>query len=549
MAEAHDGRFDLYYHDGWAYLVVYPPEGSGREVYHDDVVNRMRILGMPRVDGETIRGIVTEATGIPARIVEWPEGAKLASTVTFTMSDDAMAVDATITAPRKGAAPMAVQAVVAELGRAGVRCGIDHDAIRTLLSSRQYDQRVRVATGTPPVDAESARIVYHFNPDRGRPFLTNEFDQIDLRELNFIENVEKDALLAEVAPGVPPRDGKTVTGERVPARTDTVAVALRGGAKTELRDGGRALYATDTGNACVRDGVIVVEPVVTVKDVDYHTGNVRIDGSVVVERGIADGFVVEATGDVQVGQGVGRATIRAGGNVLLKTGINGGTEGIVEADGNVFARYIESATVSAAGHVLVEEAIMHSSVAARGNCVLNGRRSEIIASRLVVGGSVWCKKLGSIAEALVSVEIGVAPDIVDGFRAATAEYEQAQDRRDTCRRQLEQIVHAAAQHPDDERIAAARRKLEVDLAELGDRIPTLRQRIGELRDRLDASRTSFLVAEQMIYSGARVLFGLLEYHAPERGASKTILRAGPAGLIDEGFSRATAPKLVFPGKP
>ena len=140
-------------------------------------------------------------------------------------------------------------------------------------------------------------------------------------ELEFIENKAAGALLAELSAPVSPADGISITGNPLPALTEVELVGLSAGMNTELTDAGKAVHATEDGNVRLDHDVVVIEPVVTVEHVNYETGNIKFDGSVVVEKSIADGFVIEAGGDVQVNRGVGRATIIAGGNVLLKSGI------------------------------------------------------------------------------------------------------------------------------------------------------------------------------------------------------------------------------------
>ena len=81
--DSDDGYFDLFYRDGWAYLAVHPPGPRGTPVYHDDIRNRMRMLGVPRVDPSRVREISEQARGVPEPLVEWPEGERLASRSSF----------------------------------------------------------------------------------------------------------------------------------------------------------------------------------------------------------------------------------------------------------------------------------------------------------------------------------------------------------------------------------------------------------------------------------------------------------------------------------
>ncbi len=543
-----DGHFELYYRHGWAYLAVHPPIEDGRPVYHEDVENRMRILGVPRVPSGTLREIVERADGTAVPLVEWPAGERLASVITCGVADDEMSAWVEISEPRKGAAPPTPDDVLDALEESGVRAGIDRERVRALVRDERYGERVTVAEGSPPVDAKSARIVYHFDPYRGKPYLVMEFDRINLRELRFIENVHAGDLLAELEPPVEPRDGFTVLGRTLPASTETEPIELSAGANTARSEDATRIHATEDGNVRLVDGTIVVEPVVSVESVDYRTGNIRFEGSVVVEKDVADGFVIEADGDVEVGRGVGRATIRAGGNVLLKAGVNGNGVARIESEGNVFAKYAEGATIVSHGNVFVEEAVMHCHVTAWRHCVLNGRRSEIIASNLVVGGSLWCKKLGSIAEAPTYVSIGVDPELLESFRGARQDVDEGERRLDEVQHRIEQIDRALVDGHTDGRLYETREELTAEAAKLKERLPKRRHRFHELRENLQASKESRLVVEDTMYKGAVVLFGTSEFHAPEKGARKTVLRRGSEGVLEEGFNPADRPPMPFDGE-
>ena len=540
-----DGQFDLFYRKGWAYIVVYPPGPDGQPVYHEDVQNRMKLLGIPHVSGSIIRTVVEEATGEAVQLVEWPQGARLASTIEVSLSEDEMHAWVVVNPPKKGAAPPTVEEVVQALEDEGVSFGIDREAIESLLRRKRYGQSILVAAGRPVVHARSAEVSYHFNTIRGKPYLKMEFGRINLKELNFIENKEEGDLLAGLLPPVQPQEGRTVRDIVVPASTAREEVEIRAGAGTTLSPDGRQLFAAESGNVRLVHGRVIVEQVVTLENVNYETGNIHFDGSVVVEKEIADGFVVEAGGDIQVGRSVGRATLKAGGNVLLKTGINGNGSGRIECSGNLFAKFIESSSVHCDGHVFVEEAVMHSRISAGLHCVLNGRRGEIIASDLIVGGSLWCKKLGSVYEAPTHVFVGIRPERLESYRQARESFQENQEEQSKLEEQLEQIRRALNEGRRDEKLFQARETLKEKLSELKDTEPKLHHEMSVQRDRLTAARESMLVVEDTIYNGAVVLFGKMEYRAPAAGARKTILKPGEREITESGFNPHQPPVLTF----
>lgn len=542
---SESGKFDLFYRVGWAYLAVYPPTGNGRQVYPEEIENRMKLLGVPRVPTKMIRDLIEAGGGEAVPLVEWPAGQALAAEISVDIAEDGMSASVTVQSPKKGAALPILSEVLEELNRAGVIFGIDRDCIQTMLSRRNFGKPVPVAAGINPVFGQAHRIVHHFNVNRGKPYLEMDFGRINLRELNFIENCRSGELLAELVPPVSAVDGRKVSGEIIPSESDNEIVQLNAGLNTHLSEDRTKLYADCDGNVRIVNGRILVDPVITVENVNYETGNIRFDGSVVIEGGIADGFTVEAGGDIQVGSGVGKATLKAAGSILLKTGINGNGEGTIDCGGDLFAKYIESCAVSCGGNVLVEEAIMNSRLTVSKHCVLNGRRSEVIASELIVGDSFWCKKLGNFNEAPTRLSIGVEPKLLLEYRSTSALMEQKQSEWDKTEHQLEQIHKLIQDGRTDERTLLARMQLQASFDQLGIEIAELRGRFAKLRDRLPASRRSIVVVEETMFKGVVVFFGTLEYHVPDAGIRKIILKAGEGQIIESGFNYYERPVLVF----
>jgi hypothetical protein len=540
-----NGKFELYYRRGWAYLAVHPPVGTGRPVYPEDIENRMKLLGVPPVSAKRVRDLVEAASGEAVALVAWPNGQALAAGIMVEIAKDGMSAFATIHPPKKGAAPPVLQDVLDELDHAGVVFGIDREGIQRTLARCDYDKPIPVAAGREPVFGKAHRIQYRFNINRGKPYLEMDFGRINLKELNFIDNRKEGELLAELVPPVAAVDGVKVTGEIIPAESDSEIEQIKPGLNTLLSPDGTKLYAQCDGNVRILKGKILVEPVIFVKNVNFETGNIRFDGSVVVEGSVADGFTVEAGGDIQVGNSVGKATLKAGGSILLKTGINGNGKGTIECGSDLFAKYIESSTVNCQGNVLVEEAIMHSHIVVARHCVLNGRRSEVIASDLVVGGSFWCKKIGNFNEAETHLAIGVEPTLLLDYRATGKNIEARQKDHDRIELQLEQLGKLVKEGRADERVYQAQLQLQDSLEGDKQELSVLKARFPELRERIAASRKSIVVVEETMFKGVIVTFGTLEYRVPDAGVRKMILKAREGQIIEAGFNFHDRPVLEF----
>ncbi len=542
----HDGSFTLFYRDGWAYLTVEPPSPFGRPVYAEEVENRMRLLGVPRVRRRTIQEIIEAERGTPEPLVAWPEGRHLAAATHVHISDGGLQATVTVDRPKRGGAPPVAADIERELKAAGVTHGIDQEAIRTLVAKSVYGTPVIVASGTAPVHGRGRRVRYHFNTDRGKPYLLMEFGRINLKELNFIEHCREGDLLAELEAPVTAVDGRSVTGETLPAETDTTSDRLVPGPNTKLGPDETHLYAACDGNVRLdRNRRVAVEPVVRVKSVDYETGNIRFDGSVIVDEYVADGFVVEAGGDLQIGKSVGKATLKAGRNIVLRTGANSNGEGHIESGGDLYARFIESCSVHCSGNVFVEEAVMHSHLVVGKHCVLTGRRAEVIGGNLVVGGSLWCKKLGNFNEVTTRVDLGVAPDVLLEYRRARESLEAKQEELNHAEDQFRKLQQAIRDGHTEERVFQAKNQIEDAIPRLSREVDQLERQLPELRERLRARENTMLVVEEMIYPGSAVSFGNQEYRVPDNGARKTVLRPGRKGVMESGFDPRNKPLLDF----
>lgn len=540
-----DRRFAVFYRQGWVYLVIHPTTEGSQQVYADEVENRMRLLGMPRADTIEIRNIIASADGFAHRLIEWPDGKQLASDIKIRISDDEMTANLEVSAPRKGAAPPLASELIQALHQAGVTEGIDEAALERIVQQRLFQQETAVAHGTQPVFGSAHRIKYHFSEERGRPYLLMDFDRINLKELHFIEMTEQDKLLAELLPPIEPVDGVTVTGRIVPAASDERTTALQAGSNTRLSPDGTQLFAECMGNVKLVDGVVMVEPVVTVADVDYSTGNIDFDGSVVIEGGVADGFTVTATGDIQVAKGVGRAQLQAGGSILLQSGMNGNGSGCLASGRDILAKYLESCSVTCHGNLLVEEAIMHSSAKVRGHCLLSGRRAEIIGGELQAGASCWCKKLGNLNEQSTVVSIGISPELLEEYRSACRENERCRDSISDTRIKLDQLEQAESKGLKSAKIDEARSALNKRLVEENHLKTQLQERIPVLREQLTSAKDSMLIVENTIFPGATVEFGHQEYRAPDQGARKTILTFRGGRIVESGFDLRNKPVLRF----
>ena len=536
------GKFELKYLNGWAVLTVFPQDETSGIVYAEDVIARMEILGIPGVRKRIIREIIEEAAGEPRNLVQWPGGASLTGEVDVSLSEDEMTAWIELAPPRKGGSDPNIEEITAALRQIGVVAGLRDDNIREALENHRYNRKITAAEGLPVTHGKPPRVKFLFETNRGKPYLEMDFGRINLRELNFVQNVKDEDTLAVIGGPIEPEDGKTVTGEPIPAEPAREAESLQPGANTRFNDEGSMILAEIDGNVFLENGKVHVEPVVHVKNVDYSTGNIDFRGSVIIDGSIADGFSVKAGGNIQIGKYAGKCTIESGKNIICKAGMHGSGLGSIECKGDLYAKYIENSNISCRGNMFVDEAVMHCQVYVSGSLVLKGRKAEIIGGRIIAGKTVWCKELGNIYEAPTQLFIGIAPGEYRDYLDAKGELKKNQDLQGDIDEKIEQIQrHVKSAENPEEKILLAWEQLKNQSDELEQNINALKQKVK--KDPLVPDKDSMLLVEGFMHYGVTVNFGKKEFRPPHKGASKTILKPGIKDIQESGYNRQDPPKM------
>ena len=158
-----------------------------------------------------------------------------------------------------------------------------------------------------------------------------------------------------------------------------------------------------------------VSDVYEVENVDISTGNIDFSGSVQINGNVASNYVVRSGGNVIINGVVEGAHIYAQGNIVIARGMNGMGKGTLDAGGNVIAKFIESATVSAENGYVNTESIMHSDVSSGDEIVVNGKKGLITGGRIQAAHRVTAKTLGAEMGAHTVVEVGVNPRLKKEF--------------------------------------------------------------------------------------------------------------------------------------
>ena len=362
-----------------------------------------------------------------------PQG--LDGRVTVRISPDGMEATMTITPPRGGQA-VALAAALAALSKAGVTTGIDSNAVEELvrqaaamLPHESGGRTAVVARGQPAVRGQDAAVAYHdlLQMPSGYPQLKAD-GSVDHFQLNLVRNVTAGTVLMTRTPpskGVP---GVNVLGAPVPSQ-DGRDQPLRAGKGSRVADDGLSLVAEVEGHAVMGpDGRVTVSPIFEIRgDVDTSTGHIDFVGTVVIMGSVHHGFAVRAGQNVEVHGGVDGGTVEAGGDVIVRYGIQGGQRGRVVAGGRVQCRFVENADVRCHGDLAVTDGILHSRVRCGGKVTIMGRRGTIIGGQVKAKEEVSSRIIGSSLLTTTDIEVGVSPESRDELEVVRRSLHEAEE--------------------------------------------------------------------------------------------------------------------------
>ncbi len=305
--------------------------------------------------------------------------------------------------------------IVNALVRAGVKYGLDEQEISRFLADKQYCNDYFLAKATPAVQGHDAVITYHFNTDPTLKPKRNEDGSVDFHQLDMISHCNKGDLLATLTPMDPGKPGIDVCGNLIrPLKVNNRF--LRHGNKIHLSEDGLQMFSDVDGHVKLTDDRVFVSDTYEVAaDVDASTGDIVYEGNVVVKGNVITGFSIRAKGDIEVNGVVEGCYIEAGGQIVLKRGMQGMNKGILKAEGNVITKFLENAEVISGGYVSTES-ILHSKVSAKGDVIVGGKRGFVTGGEIRSGTQISVKTAGSQMGTITLLEVGIDPSILEEFR-------------------------------------------------------------------------------------------------------------------------------------
>ncbi|MBR1691260.1 MAG: DUF342 domain-containing protein [Lachnospiraceae bacterium] len=405
-----NGYFRLIIQDHMINLEITPPTEDGKAVGFDEIMAYLHAHQVDPVDTVKVGKFLYSISGDKPAVLPLLEKKRfpVSESYNLVVSEDRMQAIARFYPPSEDGSLLTREDLIRDLTVKKITVGVDTEVIDRFLAERRYCTDYVIATGRPPKNGKDAVIEYFFNTDLSSKPKVNEDGSVDFFHLNTINHCKEGDLLARLTKAVPSFPGADIYGGMLKGR-EVKTVALKHGRNIRLSEDGLEMYSMINGHVSLVDDDVFVSDVYEVENVGPATGNIESEGSVVIGGNVQAGFQVKATGNVEIRGVVEGAVIEAGGDIVVGRGINGMGRGILRAGGRIICKYIENSTVTS-GAYIETESILHSLVNAGTEIEVTGKRGIIAGGIVRATEKITCKTLGSAMGADTTVEVGVPPD-------------------------------------------------------------------------------------------------------------------------------------------
>lgn len=504
---SRNGYFQIIDREDGTYLKIFPALELGTPLKVDELV---RYLSRQRIEGYNLPQInqvlksATEETEI-----------KLSDSIILPISEeikihteiDKMSAIGRFYPPSSKGKLIDKNEIMNNLKCLGIVFGIQEDVIDEFIKNRKYCEDLVLAKGSPVVNGRDAKITYHFNLNLNSKPKLNDDGTVDFHHLENINKVSVGTILATLTPEILGRPGSDVFGKEIPPKK-VEKRRLKYGRNINLSEDSLQLISAVSGHVEIDyEGKVIVSNTYEVAgDVDASTGDIQYEGNVFVKGNVRTGFSITASGDIEINGVVEGAQIIAGGQIVLRRGIQGMNKGVLDAKGNIVAKFIESAKVKAGG-AIETDCILHSTVSANGEIILKGKRGLLIGGNVRSSRQIEAQNIGSAMGTSTVVEVGADPGQQDELLKLQEEEKKLREEEYRLR-QVVDMLKAKQERGQlaTDKISEFKGTLQRYIA-IYNRIKEVSKEIIESTEALMADTDARIKVSKNIYPGVKIIVG------------------------------------------
>ncbi|MCL2577421.1 MAG: FapA family protein [Defluviitaleaceae bacterium] len=384
----------------------------------------------------------------------------------------------------------------------------DGKLIHAALSNKRYGRKILIAQGEEPIPGTDGFLQFHFDRSNIKPKpKIMEDGTVNFKQLDMFRLCNRGDVLVTSVPAKEGRDGVDVYGNVVSPPKPRAAAPIPRGKGTVLSPDGLHLLADVSGQLLLLEGKINISPHLEIAgNVDNSTGNVEFNGQVTVRGNVVSGFTIKAAGNIEVVGVCEAATlISEKGNIVLGNGIQGADKGVLEAAGDITAKFIESCKVTAGGNITADS-IRKSHIRCDGTLTLAGKNGLLVGGSVVAGEKVVATTIGSPMGTLTEIEVGGSPKELVKQKELIAEFNKQKMEYEKCDKAVEtlNVLRKTGQLTDEKKPILV--KMVNTKMVLRDKMTKLQDEIDEITRHL-AVNVGTVSVKNVIRPGVRITIG------------------------------------------
>ncbi|WP_297276876.1 DUF342 domain-containing protein [uncultured Brachyspira sp.] len=296
-----------------------------------------------------------------------------------------------------------IQSLIAEIH---IKLMVNYDKVGELVDHNvKYNEGVMCVfvEGRKPIDGNVQKIIldYDFSIDTGKE---SESGSIDFKERGFIHNIEAGIQIAHFMEAKPAIDGLDIYDTVMEAHYDEDP-CYKLGKNVTVDPDGIVIRSGIRGILTNHNNTLSVSTVAEIDKVDLSTGNIEVNGSLIIKDNVAPGFSIKTEGDILVRGNIEDAQIECAGNLIVSGGIIGGPNSTIRVNGKIYSSFIRNATIICKGDLLSNQ-LVNAEIACNDRVIVLEGKGVIIGGNIKALNGVWAKSIGSMSESKTTITVG-----------------------------------------------------------------------------------------------------------------------------------------------
>ena len=324
----------------------------------------------------------------------------------------------------------------------GVKQGIKEQVVERLASGYVPENgRILVAEGTPAVQGKDGYYYFMFKTELPTMPKIKSDGSVDYKNVDLFELVEEGQKIAVFYPATSGNYGFTVKGKLITPVKGKNPPRITGSGFRMLDDGVTYIAAI-SGSISYNNYTIKISNLYHVKgDVTASSGNIRFNGDVHISGFVGSGVTVEAEGNIIIDGNVEAAIIKAGNDVLIRSGVSGRDEGIIKAGRNIYGKYFEN-IILRADNDIESNYILNCESIAMNKINVSGEKGAIVGGTTYAIYGINASVIGNQAEIKTVFDIGANKYFKQKVKDLDGEIEEASKKAIVLKNEMERLIAA-----------------------------------------------------------------------------------------------------------